>query len=63
MDGRDGAVVVYIRIPSGLKYLAECYQKRREITTLNKAVLELLETHPEIRRMEAHVLDNAVIPL
>ena len=60
MAGRDGPVVLYIRLPSGLKMLAMRYQNKRELPTINKAVIELLETHPEIRRMEAEVLDEAV---
>lgn len=47
MAGGNRAVV-FLRLPSPLKVLAECYQHDRGLLSLNAAVIELLETHPEL---------------
>jgi hypothetical protein len=61
VDGRDWAVKqTYFRLPPGLRLLCRCYQNDRKITTLNAAVIELLETHPEIQRIYRETLDKAV---
>jgi hypothetical protein len=52
MDGRNGSdkVVLYVRIPPPLNWLVEDYQASRQIASKNQAIIELLETHPEIAR-------------
>jgi hypothetical protein len=40
--------VVLLRLPPPLKVIAECYQKDRNLPSLNAALIELLETHPQL---------------
>lgn len=37
-----------IRLPPELILITKCYQNARRLTSLNAAIKELLETHPEI---------------
>lgn len=61
MAGRDGPVIVNVRMPSVMKTMTERYQKKREMPSLSRAIIELLETHPEIRRIEQEMLDEFVM--
>ena len=47
MAGRDRAVIL-LRIPSALAVIAKVYQDDRDLPSLNAAITELLETHPEL---------------
>lgn len=60
MAGRDRIVITNLRLPSGMKMVVERYQNRRNLPSFNRAVIELLETHPEIQKMVAELLDVPV---
>ena len=47
MAGRD-RIVTWTKLPTGLRYLVECYQSDRQLPTLSEAIRELIETHPAI---------------
>jgi hypothetical protein len=57
LDGRNRTL---ISLPAGLRVMTERYQNDRNIVSLSAAVVELLETHPEIQRIYAETLDRAV---
>lgn len=50
MDGRNGPdkVVWYLRVPLPLNWLVADYQSSRQIASKQQAIIELLETHPEV---------------
>jgi len=60
MASRDGPVIVNLRFPGAMKSMVERYQNRRFLPSFNRAVIELLETHPEIQKMVAELLDAPV---
>jgi hypothetical protein len=67
MDRRNRSLVrpprstVFVRLPSELRFLIECYQSDRRIIAFSDTIRELLETHPEIDKRAQdlyHVLDG-----
>jgi hypothetical protein len=59
MAGGNGPVIVNVRFPGGMKTMVELYQKNRELPSFSRAVIELLETHPEVLRMVQELLTQA----
>jgi hypothetical protein len=48
----DGTVDVMIRsMPLELRTMIERYQNVRRMSSFSRAVIELLETHPEVRQL------------
>lgn len=46
--GNRPVVPVFLRLPQPLKVIAELYQNDRNLPSLNAALVELLETHPQL---------------
>jgi hypothetical protein len=51
--GRDGFVAFQLWLPSELRDIVSQYKMDRKSTSLNAAIRELIETHPEIARRVA----------
>jgi hypothetical protein len=59
MAGRDGTVIMFVRAPLELRMLIERYQSDRKLPSLNRAIVELMETHPGIARIVTEVYAEA----
>jgi hypothetical protein len=55
---RPGYAQMIVRIPVELKYLVEWYKNTTRMPSFNYAVRHLLETHPEIARMAAELVQS-----
>jgi hypothetical protein len=57
--GRNRPVTTYL--PDVLITMVQRYQYKRSIPRFNQAVIELLESHPQIQQIAAEILDEAVM--
>lgn len=68
MDGRNRPVMtrpatetmIVRNVPRGLKLMVESYQYDRCLQSLSRAVIELLETHPEVDKRVRAMYDQGV---
>jgi hypothetical protein len=55
---RGNRVVIYASVPAELKHLAILYQIHRRKQSFAEALIELLETHPEIDKIARHLYSS-----